>query len=159
MMLWGTCSLRRITAAPAGSCVTIDMLYDSLNRLTGENLHHPGGQRSRGDLHGKLLLRRRRGKRLRQWTPHTPSGWQRQHDVELRRAWAGDRLDPIGEWVLSYTTSWTYNSADLPVTMIYPNGETVNFSYNAQMLLQGLSSSEGGTSFLPRTRVTTWRAG
>ena len=39
----------------------------------------------------------------------------------------------------SYTTSWAYNSADLPVTMTYPNGEIVSFDYNAQLLLQGLS--------------------
>jgi YD repeat-containing protein len=39
----------------------------------------------------------------------------------------------------SYTTTWTYNSADLPVTMTYPSGETVSFDYNAQLLQEGLS--------------------
>lgn len=33
-----------------------------------------------------------------------------------------------------FVTSFTYNSADLPITMTYPDGEAVNFEYNANML-------------------------
>ena len=34
----------------------------------------------------------------------------------------------------SFTTSYTYNSADMPVTMTYPDGEIVSFGYNPNML-------------------------
>jgi RHS repeat-associated protein len=46
----------------------------------------------------------------------------------------------------NFQTSWTYNSADLPVTMIYPGnnnygaGETVTFTYHPQMLLNTASN-------------------
>jgi len=32
----------------------------------------------------------------------------------------------------AFTTSWTYNSADMPVTMTYPSLEVVNFTYLSQ---------------------------
>ncbi len=35
----------------------------------------------------------------------------------------------------SFTTSWAYNSADLPISMKYPDGEDVRFDYTLQMML------------------------
>jgi RHS repeat-associated protein len=38
----------------------------------------------------------------------------------------------------TYNTSWTYNSADLPLTMTYPGGEVVTNTYNTRMLLNSV---------------------
>ena len=40
------------------------------------------------------------------------------------------------------TTSWTYNSADLPITMSYPDGEVVNLGYNDQGTLDSMVNSD-----------------
>jgi len=32
----------------------------------------------------------------------------------------------------SYTTAWTYNSADLPVTTTLPDNEVLTYGYNSQ---------------------------
>ena len=45
-----------------------------------------------------------------------------------------------------YTTRWTYNSADMPKTMIYPDGEVVTTNYNSRMLLDTLGST--GNSYV-----------
>ncbi|MCI0552520.1 MAG: hypothetical protein L0287_16340, partial [Anaerolineae bacterium] len=50
-----------------------------------------------------------------------------------------------------FTTSWTYNSADLPVKMTYPvegeelNGEDVTYGYNSDGSLNSVISNTGGT--------------
>jgi YD repeat-containing protein len=38
----------------------------------------------------------------------------------------------------TYTTQWGYNSADLPVSMTYPDNEIVTHSYKSQMLLNSV---------------------
>jgi len=38
----------------------------------------------------------------------------------------------------SYITQWTYNSADLPLTMTYPDGEVVTNNYTSRMLLNSV---------------------
>jgi len=43
----------------------------------------------------------------------------------------------------AYTTQWTYNSADLALTMIYPDGEVVTTGYDAQMMFTSLTSPQG----------------
>ncbi|NOH04075.1 MAG: DNRLRE domain-containing protein [Chloroflexi bacterium] len=48
----------------------------------------------------------------------------------------------------SFSTSWTYNSADLPVTMTYPDNETLTYSYNSRMMLTTVTSSLGGTTYV-----------
>jgi len=48
----------------------------------------------------------------------------------------------------SFSTSWTYNSADLPITMTYPDNEILTYSYNTRMLLNSVSSSLGGTAYV-----------
>jgi YD repeat-containing protein len=40
----------------------------------------------------------------------------------------------VGSGYQQFTTSFTYNSADLPVTMTYPDNEVVTFTYNNNML-------------------------
>jgi RHS repeat-associated protein len=45
--------------------------------------------------------------------------------------------------ILHPATSFTYNSADLPATMTYPDGETVTFKYNNNMLVDKLVNENG----------------
>jgi RHS repeat-associated protein len=42
-----------------------------------------------------------------------------------------------------YSTYWTYNQAGLPVNMVYPDGETITYGYNALMQLKTMSSMQG----------------
>jgi len=44
----------------------------------------------------------------------------------------------------SFSTSWTYNSADLPVNMTYPDTETLTYAYDNQGLLDSVTSNTGG---------------
>jgi YD repeat-containing protein len=41
----------------------------------------------------------------------------------------------------SFTTSYTYNSSDQPLTMVYPDNEVVNLAYNYQGTAMSLASS------------------
>jgi RHS repeat-associated protein/CSLREA domain-containing protein len=52
----------------------------------------------------------------------------------------------------SFITSWTYNSADLPVTMAYPDGEVLTYEYNNRMMLERLTSSLGGVAYVDSTQ-------
>jgi RHS repeat-associated protein len=57
-----------------------------------------------------------------------------------------------------YITYYTYNSADLPVSMTYPDGEVVNFTYNNQMLLNsviGTSTYVQSTAYDSASRMTS----
>ncbi|MFT3890486.1 MAG: RHS repeat-associated core domain-containing protein [Anaerolineales bacterium] len=48
----------------------------------------------------------------------------------------------------SFGTSWTYNSADLPVTMTYPDSEVLTYGYNSDGTLNTVTSSLGGSTYL-----------
>lgn len=41
----------------------------------------------------------------------------------------------------NFATSWAYNSADLPISMKYPDGEVVNYTYTARMMLDTVIGS------------------
>jgi hypothetical protein len=41
----------------------------------------------------------------------------------------------------AYSMGWTYNSADLPTTMTYPDNEEVTHVYNSRMLVETLTGS------------------
>ncbi|MBN2116476.1 MAG: hypothetical protein JW730_07895 [Anaerolineales bacterium] len=45
----------------------------------------------------------------------------------------------------SFITSWAYNSADLPITMTYPDSEVLTYHYNDKAQLDSVSSSLGDT--------------
>ena len=46
------------------------------------------------------------------------------------------------ETVMDRVTTWSYNSADLPLKMVYPGLEEVNYEYNNQMLLESLTGTD-----------------
>lgn len=48
----------------------------------------------------------------------------------------------------SYTTSWSYNSGDLPILMVYPDDETVIYGYNTDGTLKSVKSQTGGEVYL-----------
>jgi RHS repeat-associated protein len=55
-----------------------------------------------------------------------------------------------------FTTSYTYNSADLQTSTTYPDGEVVNFTYNNQMLLNsviGTSTYVQSTAYDSSSRI------
>ena len=41
-----------------------------------------------------------------------------------------------------FVTEWTYNSADLPITMTYPDEEVVTYEYNNRMLLEYVTGAD-----------------
>ena len=45
----------------------------------------------------------------------------------------------------TYTSSWTYNSADNPVTMTYPDGEVLTYDYDSQGNLQSIVNGDSFT--------------
>ena len=47
-----------------------------------------------------------------------------------------------------FTTSWTYNSADVPVTMTYPDGEVVTTTYNTRMLPISVTGDESYVTYM-----------
>jgi len=54
------------------------------------------------------------------------------------------------------TSTWTYNAADLPLTMTYPDSEVVTFGYNNRMLLDtviGTSTYVGSTTYDSAGRI------
>jgi RHS repeat-associated protein len=48
----------------------------------------------------------------------------------------------------SFTTAWTYNSADLPITMTYPDSEVLTYGYNSDGSLNTVTSSLGSSTYL-----------
>jgi len=58
----------------------------------------------------------------------------------------------------TFTTQWEYNLADMPVTIIYPDGEEVTQTYNAQLLANTLFSAQqtyvSSTSYDAAGRLT-----
>lgn len=53
--------------------------------------------------------------------------------------------DPSNAAIETFDTQWLYNSADLPVSMGYPDGEVLNLSYNDQGQLDGMENANGFT--------------
>ena len=45
----------------------------------------------------------------------------------------------------TFTTQWTYNSGDLPVTMTLPDGEVLTYTYNSDGSLKDIKNSAGFT--------------
>jgi YD repeat-containing protein len=45
----------------------------------------------------------------------------------------------------TFDTSWSYNSADLPVNQVYPDSEATNLIYNSQGQLYSVQNTEGFT--------------
>ncbi len=53
-----------------------------------------------------------------------------------------------GNQVQTYSSAWSYNSADQPVTITYPDGETVAVGYNAQGMVNSVKKSDNSFTYV-----------
>jgi len=60
------------------------------------------------------------------------------YDIRGRVTSEAKQFSGFGQFV----TGYTYNDADMPVTMTYPDGEVVTFTYNNQMLLDSVIGTD-----------------
>jgi RHS repeat-associated protein len=64
-------------------------------------------------------------------------------DTSGSTSWVYDARGSLtSETTQGYTTHWTYNNADQPLTMKYPDNEVVNITYNSQMQLNSLIGTD-----------------
>jgi len=54
-----------------------------------------------------------------------------------------------------YTTSYEYDSMDRPTTITYPDGDSVNLTYNAQTLLESIEGVVDNLDYNARNQITT----
>ncbi len=118
--------------------------YDALNRLTGKSYSGAGACDTTADVtytydQGTNGIGRRTymsdGSGSTTWTYD-----QRGRKLNEVKAINAENLSTE-----SFTTSWTYNKADLPITMTYPDGEVLNLGYNDQGLLEDMINTSAFT--------------
>ena len=80
---------------------------------------------------------------LRQRTSMSDSSGSTSWSYDTRGRVAQETSDITG--ASPFTTAWTYNSADLPVTMTYPDAEVLTYQYNDRGQLDSVSSNLGST--------------
>jgi RHS repeat-associated protein len=131
------------TQTGASGCTTT-LGYDAINRLTTKTYTGPGACDSTPDVsytydQGTYGM----GRRTRMdYGSGFYTTWQ--YDARGRMTQESKAISGSGAFV----TQYTYNSADLPLTMRYPAdasgnlGETVTFAYHSQMLLNSVIGSD-----------------
>lgn len=117
------------TQTDARGCV-LTMSYDLLNRLTGKSSSGSGCGTQVNTTY-TYDYRSRTGMKDASGT----SSWS--YD-ERGRLVSENKI--IGG--RSYLTRWSYNNADLPTSMTYPDGEVMNQAYDARMLLDKVSGAD-----------------
>ncbi|KAF0111916.1 MAG: hypothetical protein FD147_430 [Chloroflexi bacterium] len=127
-----------VSQTDARSCVT-SLAYDALNRLTGKSFSGTGSCGATPSI-SYTYDSGANGKGHR-------TGME---DGSGSSAWVFDaRGRTLSEVKVisgsSFTSSWTYNSADQPVTMTYPDGEMLTYAYNSQGALNALSNNQSFT--------------
>ncbi|NWF65696.1 MAG: RHS repeat protein, partial [Chloroflexi bacterium] len=124
-----------LTQTDARGCV-LTMTYDSLNRLTEKSSSGAGcGTQVSAtytyDVGANGIGRRTSmgvsGGDYTSWT----------YDARGRLLTESKQIPGGGQ----YVTSYAYNSADLPTSLTYPDGETVNYTYTDRMLLNSLAGT------------------
>ena len=119
-----------ITQTDARS-ITTTLTYDGLNRLTGKTYSDPATSSVTytydSGINGV-------GRRTGMSDGSGSTTWE--YDARGRLVTESKVID--GE---TFTTSYTYNSADQTASMTYPDGETVNYAYTQQGLLNSMASS------------------
>jgi RHS repeat-associated protein len=132
-------ALGNLTGQTDARGCTLSLTYDLLNRLTAKNsagncgtqvntsYTYDAGTNSKG---------RRTG----------------MQDDSGATTWAYDERGRLASEIKTidgqpYVTAWTYNSADLPATMTYPDGEVVTNTYDANALLKSVSGTDTYVQF------------
>lgn len=143
-----------LTQTDAHGCV-LSMTYDALNRLTNKTSFGAGCGTQVNATYTYDVGANGKGRRTGMTDPSTGSGattWT----YDSRGRMLTETKVISGQ---SFTTSWSYNSADLPVTMTYPDGEVVTNTYSPQMLLETVSGWMNGSSTPYVTSTNYDRAG
>ena len=125
----------------ARSC-SLTLTYDLLNRLSGKSSSGAGCGTQVSSTYTYDSGSNGKGHRTG------------MSSASLSSSWTYDSRGRVSsEQVLNgstYTTSWAYNSADLPVSMTYPGGEVVNYTYTPQM---ALNSVIGSSNYLSSSQL------
>ncbi len=124
-----------ISQTDARGC-TLTMTYDLLNRLTSKA--------SSGAACGTQVKTTYTydagvngiGRRTSMADASGSTSWT--YDARGRLITEVKQITGVGQFV----TEWTYNAADLPVTMKYPGGEVVTTTYDNRMLPVGVSGAD-----------------
>jgi RHS repeat-associated protein len=139
-------ALGNLTSQTDANNQTICLSYDPLNRLLGKTYSTMGGcgtplvfDVEYGYDSGTNGI----GRRTSMSEESSDATWV--YDIRGRlstesRSFLGLQ-DP-------FVTSWNYNSGDLPVIMVYPDGETITYAYNADGSLKSVTSNTNGTTYL-----------
>ncbi|PKN91158.1 MAG: hypothetical protein CVU44_20570 [Chloroflexi bacterium HGW-Chloroflexi-6] len=147
-------ALGNLTGQTDARGCTLTLTYDLLNRLTAKNSSGAGcGTQAEQQVN----------------TTYTydagPNGKGRRtgmSDASGSAAWVYDSRGRVLSEIKTiagqvYITQWTYNSADLPVSTIYPDGEVVENTYDDNLLLKsviGASNYVQSTTYDSAGRMT-----
>jgi RHS repeat-associated protein len=133
-----------LTQTDARGCV-LTMMYDELNRLdtktsSGSCGGHPSSQISVDyDYDSTTDGNKGIGRRTSMGVSGGDfTSWF--YDIRGRVEREAKQILPNGG---QYVTRFTYNSADLPKTMTYPDNEVVTFNYNYRMLVEKVFNDNG----------------
>jgi RHS repeat-associated protein len=117
------------TQTDARAC-TLTMIYDPLNRLTSKSSAGSGCGTQVNTSYAYDAGTNGIGRRTSMTSGSLTDSWT--YDKRGRMLSATNQ---------GYTTNFTYNNADMPLTMQYPDTETVTYGYNSRMLLNSLTGT------------------
>ena len=85
------------------------------------------------------------------------------YDARGNRAWEVKRIaDPYTGTLTSYTTAMAYDPMDRLVALTYPDGDQINYAYNARNMLQTIGGTANiltGADYNPAGQRTRYRYG
>jgi RHS repeat-associated protein len=140
-----------LTQTDARSC-TLTMTYDVLNRPTGKASSGTGCGTQVNASYAYDQGTYGIGRRTSMADDSGSTTWT--YDLRGRMT---SESKTIG--AQNFLTSTSYNFADMPTSMVYPDGEGVNFEYNDQKLFEQLWNMQGNyaqdTEYDPAGRMTS----
>ncbi|MCL4393974.1 MAG: hypothetical protein M1482_04065 [Chloroflexi bacterium] len=125
------------------------LYYDPLNRLVGKK-YQSSGTNCPGDPGAYDVTNTYDqgdngiGHRTSMNDRSGSTAWQ--YDAEGRLTAQTESINGAPE---AYTTTWTYDEMDRPLSMTYPDGESVPMTYNSQGLVATLGGYVTGSSYNP----------
>ncbi len=117
----------------------ICLYYDPLNRLTGKHYRTDDNCPTSPTLDVSYTYDSGAngiGRRTGMIDTSGASAWT--YDTRGRMLSESKTITSAG----TFNTTWTYNSADLPTGMTYPDGEMVTYNYNNRMLLNDMLGTD-----------------
>ncbi|HKZ54828.1 MAG TPA: RHS repeat-associated core domain-containing protein, partial [Anaerolineales bacterium] len=142
-----------VSQSDARGCTT-SLSYDSLNRLAGKSYTGPGACATTAPVsYGYDEGANGIGRRTSMHDGSGATAWA--YDARGRTVEETKAIDGAGTFV----SGWAYDSADRIVSMTYPDGEVVSYSYHPQGAVDGVSSALGtyvqGTSYDAAGRIVS----